>query len=199
MPWLIYDGYVRSDGSARAGGVITHWGWVTHICISKITIIGSDNGLSPGPRQAVIWTNTRILLIRTLRTYFNITCSFKKMHLKLSSEKWQQHYFFLFPFCKTARSTESCIYLTGVTTAILWRHQSNLNVITKRSFQWVWKWRKSTNERNLFRTSTLMSNASLERNKTFCVNLWNRCIECMSVVEIYLGISLSELFLHVQV
>ena len=27
--------------------VLTHWGRVTHICISKITIIGSDNGLSP--------------------------------------------------------------------------------------------------------------------------------------------------------
>ena len=27
--------------------VITHWGRVTHICISKLTIIGSDNGLAP--------------------------------------------------------------------------------------------------------------------------------------------------------
>ena len=25
----------------------THWGRVTHICVSKLTIIGSDNGLSP--------------------------------------------------------------------------------------------------------------------------------------------------------
>ena len=34
----------------------THWGWVTHICVSKLTIIGSDNnGLSPGQRQAIIW------------------------------------------------------------------------------------------------------------------------------------------------
>ena len=32
----------------------THWGRVTHICISKLTIIGSDNGLSPGRRQAII-------------------------------------------------------------------------------------------------------------------------------------------------
>ena len=28
--------------------VLTHWGRVTHICVSKLTIIGSDNGLSPG-------------------------------------------------------------------------------------------------------------------------------------------------------
>ena len=27
---------------------LTHWGWVTNICISKLTIIGLDNGLSPG-------------------------------------------------------------------------------------------------------------------------------------------------------
>ena len=42
---------------------LTHWGRVTHICISKLTIIGSDNGLSPGRRQAIIWTNAGILLI----------------------------------------------------------------------------------------------------------------------------------------
>ena len=31
-------------------------------------IIGSDNGLSPGRRQAIIWTNAGILLIETLGT-----------------------------------------------------------------------------------------------------------------------------------
>ena len=33
---------------------LTHWGRVTHICVSKLTIIGSDNGLSPERRQANI-------------------------------------------------------------------------------------------------------------------------------------------------
>ena len=33
---------------------LTHWGRVTHICVGKQTIIGSDNGLSPGRRQAII-------------------------------------------------------------------------------------------------------------------------------------------------
>ena len=37
--------------------VLTHWGRVTHIYVSKLTIIDSDNGLSPGRRQAIIWTN----------------------------------------------------------------------------------------------------------------------------------------------
>ena len=43
-------------------------GRVVHICVSKLTIIGSDNGLSPGRRQAIIWTNAAILWIRTIGT-----------------------------------------------------------------------------------------------------------------------------------
>ena len=42
---------------------LTHWGRATHICVSELTIIGSDNGLSPERRQAIIWTNAGILLI----------------------------------------------------------------------------------------------------------------------------------------
>ena len=44
---------------------LTHWGRVTHICVDKLTIIGSDNGLSPGRCQTTIWTNAGILLIGT--------------------------------------------------------------------------------------------------------------------------------------
>ena len=74
---------------------LTHWGWVTHICVSNLTIIGSDNGLSPGRRQAIIWTNAGILLIRTLGTNFSEilgeihSFSFSKIHLKMSSAKWR--------------------------------------------------------------------------------------------------------------
>ena len=77
---------------------LTHWGRVTHVCVSKLTIIGSDNGLSPGRRQAIIWTNAGILVIRPLGTNFNemlveiLTFSFMKMRLKVSSGKWR-------PFC----------------------------------------------------------------------------------------------------
>ena len=42
---------------------LTHWGRVTHICVGNIAIIGSDNGLSPGRRQAIIRTNAGMLLI----------------------------------------------------------------------------------------------------------------------------------------
>ena len=51
--------------------ILTHWGRVTHICVSKLTTIGSDNGLSPGRRQAIIWTNAGILLIGPLGTNFS--------------------------------------------------------------------------------------------------------------------------------
>ena len=48
---------------------LTHWGCVTHICISKQTTIASDNGLSPGPRQAIVWTNAGTLLIDRSHIY----------------------------------------------------------------------------------------------------------------------------------
>ena len=77
---------------------LNHWGRVTHICVSKLTIIGSDNGLLPDRRQAIIWTNAGLLLIGPLWTNFSeilieiLTFSFKKMRLKVSSAKRR-------PFC----------------------------------------------------------------------------------------------------
>ena len=78
--------------------ILTHWGREMHISVSKLTIIGSDNGLSPGWHQAIIWTNAGILLVWTLGTNFSEILSeihvfsFKKMHLKMSFAKWC-------PFC----------------------------------------------------------------------------------------------------
>ena len=77
---------------------LTHWGRVMHICVGNLTIIGSDNGLSPGRRQAIIWTNAGILLIGPLETNFSeilieiLTFPFKQMCLKVSSAEWR-------PFC----------------------------------------------------------------------------------------------------
>ena len=76
-----------------AENVLTHWSRVTHLCVGNLTIIGSDNGLSPGRRQAIIRTNAGILLIRPLGTNFSeflveiLIFSFKKMRLKVSSAK----------------------------------------------------------------------------------------------------------------
>ena len=78
-------------------GILTHW-VASILCLRKLTIIGSDNDLSSGRRQAIIWTSVGILSIRPWVTYFNEILfgirkfSFKKMPLKISSAKWR-------PFC----------------------------------------------------------------------------------------------------
>ena len=75
--------------------MLIHWGRMMHICVIKLTIIGSDNGLSPGRRQAIIWTSARISLIGPWGTNLSEflislqTFSYKKMHLKMLSVKWQ--------------------------------------------------------------------------------------------------------------
>ena len=74
---------------------LSHWGRVTHICVGKLTIIASDNGLSSGRCQAIMGTNDGILLIGPLGTNFSEiliaihTFSSKKIDLKISSGKWR--------------------------------------------------------------------------------------------------------------
>ena len=71
---------------------------MTHICVGNLATIGSDNGLSPDRRQAIIWTNAGILLIGPWGTKFGeilieiLTFLLKEMRLKVSSAKWR-------PFC----------------------------------------------------------------------------------------------------
>ena len=103
--YLIYHPDISRQANGHTNGLtdeqgksnilhLTHWGRVTHIYVSKLTIIGSDNGLSPDRRQAIIWINAGILLIRALGTNFSEILgeihlfSFSKMHLKMSSAKW---------------------------------------------------------------------------------------------------------------
>ena len=106
---------------------LTHWGRVTHICVSKLTIIASDNGLSPGQRQATIWTNAGMLLIWPWWTNFSEiliriqTFSFKKMHLKMSSAKWR-------PFC---------LGLNVITHTYIWQVSPQLSC-GDTCHMWVW-------------------------------------------------------------
>ena len=92
--FILHDQYNGCWGP----GNLTHWGRVTHICVGKLTILGSDNGLSPGRRQAIIWTNAAISLIGPFGTNCREiligiqTFSFKEMRLIMSSAKWR-------PFC----------------------------------------------------------------------------------------------------
>ena len=118
---------------------LTHWGRVTYICVGNLTIIGSDNGLSPGRRQAIIWTYDVILLIRSLGANFSeiscemLTFSFKKMHLKLSSVKWR-------PFC-LGLNVLRCDYVPVVSVLFCWM-----------PYTWSWgggHW-KSSSMRNIF-------------------------------------------------
>ena len=58
---------------------LTHWGRVTHIFVSKLSINGSDNVLWPGWHVGTYWSEN-VIEIHTF--------SFAKMHLKMSSAKW---------------------------------------------------------------------------------------------------------------
>ena len=89
----------------------------TYMSVNWVNI-GSESGLSPDRRQAIIWTNTGILLIWPSGTNFSEirikirNFSFMKMHLKMSSGK-------LRPFCSggdelSPRWTQwfiSCIFM----------------------------------------------------------------------------------------
>ena len=72
---------------------LSHLGRLTHIWVSKLTTIGSDNCLSPCWRQAIILTNAGLYLTGPLGARFGeiiieiYSFSFKKMHLKMSSAK----------------------------------------------------------------------------------------------------------------
>ena len=132
---------------------LTHWGRVTHICVSDLTSIGSDNGLSPGRRQAIIRTNAGILLIRPLGTNFSeflveiLMFSFKKMRLKVSSAKRR-------PFCLGLNELSQCwprymsLYYTTRPKRLKPWCQIPLYNITETSFnrkisQWIEKIRFS--------------------------------------------------------
>ena len=93
--WDVVWGYSHRLLFRSFSWLLTHWGRVTHICVSKFTIIGSDNGLSVNRWQTIIWNNAEILLIRPLGINFseilikNYTFSFNKMYLKMSSGQWR--------------------------------------------------------------------------------------------------------------
>ena len=63
---------------------LTRWGRVIHIYVGNLTINGSDNGLSPGRSQTIIWINAGIFSESFIESH---TFSYKKMHFKISSVK----------------------------------------------------------------------------------------------------------------
>ena len=104
---------------------LTHWGWVMHICISKLTIIGSDNGLLPGWCKAIIWTIARILLLGPLGT--NISEIFNQNSYIFIQENafenvvWKMAAILLWPWCDKLK-------------ARIWRHIYTMTITT---YSWV--------------------------------------------------------------
>ena len=82
--WYIFMIDITSFPQKRDSGAfrdLTHFGQVTLICVSKLTNIGSDNGLLPCWHQAIFWTNAGILLNGSLGTNFTeILLEFMHFH-----------------------------------------------------------------------------------------------------------------------
>ena len=115
---------------------LTHWGRITHICVSKLIIIGSDNGLSLR-RHAIIWTNAGILLIRTAGTNFSkivseiYIFSFEKIHLKMFA-KWRQ-------FCLDLNVLNLEMHITIIHVKLFCTYmvgQSSIFCVLKCTWQW---------------------------------------------------------------
>ena len=93
--------------------VLTHWGLVVHICVSKLAIIVSDDGLSPRRGQAIIWTNVGMLVIGT--NFSEILIEIHTFH----SRKCIQNIILSWPQCVNdsasfSRLSIKCMGLTAV-------------------------------------------------------------------------------------
>ena len=97
-----------------------------HICVVNLTIIGSDNGLSPGRRQAITWSNVGMLLIGPLGTNFSEmlieihTFLFQKIHSKMSSRKWRPFCLGLNVLTHWGRDNMVAIFQTTFSNAFAW-------------------------------------------------------------------------------
>ena len=158
---------------------------MTHICVSKLTITGSDNGLSPGRRQAIIWTNAGILFIRSLGTNFSEILSeihifsFKDMHLKMSSAKWRQFCVsqFNFPVPEWAREASQCCSRSGWRQIFDQRRRfPGLRASGgcwprcpyKRRNSYCWRWRWGTTWDKTARSPTSVHGDLQRRAETIC-------------------------------
>ena len=162
---------------------LTHWGLVTHICVGNLTIIGSDNDLSPGRRQAIIWTNAGISLIGPLGTNFSEILigiqklSFKKMPLEMSSAKW--HLFGL---------GLNVLILSTWTSAMAWclygAKSPAILVITRawnQYYTWIMHFYTDVYGRYLFRT-------------IFIIILWGSLTQYVEILRCIINANQQTLF-----
>ena len=123
---------------------------MTHICVSKLTIIGSENDLSPGRRQAIIWTNAGILLIWTLGTNFSEILREKKcifiQENAFENVVWNMTAFLSRPQCvKIFQIHARALYLpVQSTTQLYWmlkrtkprNYEASYNSIGMHNYSW---------------------------------------------------------------
>ena len=57
-----------------------------HVCVRKLTIIGSDSVLSPGRRQAIIQASDEVLFIRPLGTNFS---EYRNLHIFILEDAFE--------------------------------------------------------------------------------------------------------------
>ena len=120
---------------------LTHWGRVTHICVSKQIIIGSDNGLSPARRQVIIWTDAGKLLFGPQGTNFRgisieiYTSSFNKVPSKMSSGKCRSFWLGLNVFIV---GTLGCVFIDNET------HESGVTKCTTGEAWSAFSWHHSS-------------------------------------------------------
>ena len=158
---------------------------MTHICVSKLTIFGSDNSLSPGRRQAIIWTNAGILLTGLLGINFSEilieihTSSFKKMRFKMSSGKWRPFVLGL----NVLTPTDFAVYRVN------WASAATCFMCIPFNMRAVWhmhKWRNHFVDvvmpHNLLTTGIVVDNSTLTfENMMLCMasNTKLRCLKCV--------------------
>ena len=96
--WLFCVNFITYlSSNPDAGSIKTYWGRLVNICVSDLTIIGSDNGLSPGRRHVINRANTIILLIEPFGIHFSDIKihenAFENVICKMASLwSWPQHY-----------------------------------------------------------------------------------------------------------
>ena len=71
-----------------------------HICVSKLTRIGSDYGLKPDRRQGIIWTNAGILLIGPYQNIFQCNLN-RNLYFFIKENTFENVVWKWWPLCQS--------------------------------------------------------------------------------------------------
>ena len=110
-----------------------------HTCVGDLTIIGSENGSSPGRRQAIIWTNAGILLFGPSGINFSEilidfhTFSFEKVVCKKVA-------ILSLPQCDNCSTSIGCQGNMAIAGRIVFEHQQHWWFLYKIVWGQFWSW-----------------------------------------------------------